>query len=119
MSNRVVVIAKDMGVAHIPMLRHINKLDSSYIHTLRTKAEKLEFVVHVVNDIMTRHNFQEFTLNGETNISPSEFYRRLVRNDQTIPGCYIATYKNGRYSSIEIGTTKGLAQLVNDDEQEG
>lgn len=114
MSKRVIVLTRDVSVADISLLRYMKLVHKEDIHKLETDADKLEFVIQLVNDLGNENGFANYTTTGVRNLTPSTFYARLCSNHKSIPSFYLATMVDGKYSKIERVTPRGLAELVKD-----
>ena len=85
MSKRVIVLTRDVSVADISLLRYMKLIHKEDIHKLETDADKLEFVIQLVNDLGNENGFANYTTTGVRNLTPSTFYARLCSNHKSIP----------------------------------
>lgn len=113
MSKRVVVLTRELGMADIPILRYLHKLDDSRVVTLNNDNDRFEFVVQLVNDMGNSKGFEDYTTTHIQGLKPSTYYLKLCRHDPCIPSFYLATASRGKLSKIEMMTTRGLNELIN------
>lgn len=73
MSKRVIVLTRDVSVADISLLRYMKLIHKEDIHKLETDADKLEFVIQLVNDLGNENGFTNYTTTGVRNLTPSTF----------------------------------------------
>lgn len=115
MSKRVVILTRNPGIADIPLLRYMQKLDEESVYRLTNDHERFEFVVQLVNDLHNANGFKEHTTNNMEGLTPSTFYKKLCHDDPAIPTFYLAILSEGRFSKITRVTSRALYEMMRDD----